>query len=171
MKAKPTRFTLRADQSKQQKACHGYLFNFWNWPLRSEPPLDFQFWTRPKKSGGEDTPTGGSPSQVLWLVTVQTFRQAKFDSSTSTGFGENLCCRINQASGFSLPKLSLTNINASEIELPKLAKLSKHLARWNIGWQFYLLKTKPYENHRRNVSLVLSVHGTNSWSYKHQDYY
>lgn len=47
---------------------------------------------------------------------------------------------------------SLINITASEIKLPKLAKLSKHLAPWNTGWQLYLLKTKPYENHRCNVS-------------------
>lgn len=47
---------------------------------------------------------------------------------------------------------SLINITASEIKLPQLAKLSKHLAPWNTGWQCYLLKTKSYENHYCNVS-------------------
>jgi hypothetical protein len=63
--------------------------------------------------------------------------------------------------------------NVLEIKLPKLAKLSKHLALWNAGWQLYLLK----QSHMKTIAamclqaLVLSEHSVNSWSYKQQDDY
>lgn len=155
MKVKLLPFSLCADQLTQTKAAfHSECFRVWKWPLQGKPSFrPLHAGIDPMKVIREGTHlTSSHISQVPWLVMVTAIQTTCLFLIFLQDFVKHWLWNKSDIQICPTCTQAFTNITASKIMLPTLAKLSQRLAPWNIGWRLYLLKTKPYENHPCNVS-------------------